>query len=215
MKKAHFIFISFLFLLISCNSKNTKSSETKEEVKTQKTEEKTGEVQSDDTNTSRKSISLTDKVAPLIQKHPFFAEMKDAKSGPQNGAKVIVTSGCEYIEQDAAELLDGRAFIKLTGMGFGSKVSANFKAGKLHGNAYRSFSAPGSYVLLMKFDNDVLQEASFYTQDFDTCKRYGPLKGKSLKELDAEFDNILKSGDTYSRKFKDAECPAEMNDIYK
>jgi hypothetical protein len=213
MKYSTLLYMSFLLLLLSCNIDIPKTEKTAEKELIENKLDANG--LNEELNSKRKSVNLEGSVAPLIQKHPFFEEVKDAKSGKQNDMKIVVTSAYEYKEQEGKEVLDGKAYVKMVGMGFGSKISADFKNGKLHGTAYKSFSAPGSYMLLLIFDNDILLEGSFYTQDFENCMHYGPLKDKSLKELDKELENILKNNEAYINKFKAADCPTEMKDIFQ
>lgn len=220
MKTFQILLTSLALLFFSCNPAED-VSEVVEKTEVSKEKEKieerneTDEISVKNEPTEpRKSKIVEDKTAPLLQQHPFFKEIKNSISGTQDGMKIIVSSKYEFIEKDGKEILDGKACVNLMAMGYGESLCANFKEGKLHGTAYKTLSAPSTYMLLLQYKNEKLLEASFFTIDLPSCKQYGPLKGKGKDELYAEFDKIIQGKESIMNKFKDAECPAEANELF-
>jgi hypothetical protein len=216
MHKIYFLCSCLIFLtLLSCNTGSSSVADNTDEKEIQTENSSADNEIHNSTTAIRKNTMLDGGVVPLIQKHPFFKDVKNAKSGTENGMKIEVKSSCEYIEQDGKEVLDGKSTVSTVAMGFGGSISANFKDGKLQGVAYETMSTPNTYMLRMEFDKDLLQEASIFILEMETCLGYGPIKGKSLTELKSEFSSLLTNSEIDKNKFKPVDCPTEMNELFQ
>ncbi len=213
MKNNIWVLLTAISLVVACNNPENKESH---KVSTS-TEQATAEVNKGEESPSkteekpeRKTENVADKVAPLLQQEPFFKVLKNA----QSNAQAMLSSSYEYVENNGSKQLDGKALVKMEGMGFGSSTCAHFKNGKLQGLAYEAVSTPSTHMLSMQYDQGALKEAYIYIMDIDDCQAYGPIKGKNLDQLRAEFNEILAKPNDYKEQFKAVDCPKAMKELF-
>lgn len=69
-------------------------------------------------------------------------------------------------------------------------------------------------MLKMEFDNNKLLTASMYIHN-ETCLGYNPIKGKSITELENEFQKLAMSMEPDENKFKSVDCPKEIKELFQ
>jgi hypothetical protein len=201
---------TIFLMILSCKNTNDQDSQTN----TQNTDENN---LSDQNNINSKRIkkSMDDQVHPLVQKHFFFEEIRDIKSGTYDGVEQKVNSSCEFLITEGKEILDGNSTVKIKSMGFGNSVIVNFKNGKLDGVAYETFSNPDTYILRLVYSSDKLMDASFFRVSDNTCSVYIPKNKNNLKALRTEFNSMFSTIEIDEHKFKPIDCPEDILDLHK
>lgn len=215
MKKNIWILLFALIFTISCQNSNSENTSEHTNSTTEAAVDKKQEENSKDPHESkpnRQQETVSDKVADLLKEQAFFQDVKDAKSGTEEGVQIMVNSSYEYIEKDGKKVLDGQAYVDIIAMGYGAKTSANFKEGVLEGVAYEAVSVPSTSMLKLDYKDATIQKASIFTLDMGDCQGFDLPAEKTLAEMKAELENILKGKNT--DKLQKVDCPTEINTLF-